>query len=82
MDSKNIKLLEESQKNILSNHWLNCILIENNKNFCREDIIIQLEKENIETKPLWLSLHLQPIFKGYPYYGDTFNLQLFNKGFF
>jgi pentatricopeptide repeat protein len=39
-----------------------------------------LEKENIETRPLWKPMHLQPIFESYPYYGNKVAEDLFNRG--
>jgi len=39
-----------------------------------------LEKENIETRPLWKPMHLQPIFEKYPYYGKTVAEDLFKTG--
>ena len=39
-----------------------------------------LLKENIESKPLWKPMHLQPIFKSYPYYGENISETLFKKG--
>jgi len=39
-----------------------------------------LEKENIESRPLWKPMHLQPVFKGYPYYGGKVSEQLFDDG--
>ena len=41
---------------------------------------LALENENIESRPLWKPMHLQPIFEKYPYYGEKVALDLFNKG--
>jgi dTDP-4-amino-4,6-dideoxygalactose transaminase len=39
-----------------------------------------LEKDNIESRPLWKPMHLQPVFKYYPFYGNGFSESLFRKG--
>ncbi len=46
----------------------------------REDVRLALESENIESRPVWKPLHLQPIFKDYPYYGSGVAEELFDKG--
>ena len=38
------------------------------------------ESQNIETRPLWKPMHLQPVFASYPYYGTTFAASLFENG--
>jgi dTDP-4-amino-4,6-dideoxygalactose transaminase len=39
-----------------------------------------LEKANIESHPLWKPMHLQPVFRDYPYYGGKVGETLFNNG--
>jgi dTDP-4-amino-4,6-dideoxygalactose transaminase len=65
-----------------SNRWLTTILVNPNQTggVTREDIRLALEKENIESRPLWKPMHLQPIFEKYPYYGDNVAESLFNNG--
>ena len=65
-----------------SNRWLTTILVNPNQTggVTREDIRLALEKENIESRPLWKPMHLQPIFEKYPYYGDNVGESLFNNG--
>ena len=41
---------------------------------------LHLEKDNIESRPLWKPMHLQPIFKKHPYYGNKVAESLFEKG--
>lgn len=53
----------------LSNRWLTAILIDERKlNINPVNIVQELEKENIEARPLWKPLHIQPVFKGTKYY--------------
>ena len=64
-----------------SNHWLNCIVINVKvTGFTKEDIRVRLEKANIESRLLWKPMHLQPIFKEYPYYGAIVSETFFNTG--
>jgi dTDP-4-amino-4,6-dideoxygalactose transaminase len=65
-----------------SNRWLTTILVDPEKTggVTREDIRLSLEKENIESRPLWKPMHLQPIFKDYPYYGKNVAEKLFENG--
>ncbi|WP_144508976.1 aminotransferase class I/II-fold pyridoxal phosphate-dependent enzyme [Bacillus mycoides] len=53
----------------ISNRWLTVILIDERKlNITPVNIVQELEKENIEARPLWKPLHIQPVFKGTKYY--------------
>lgn len=51
--------LEETKPNF----WLSCILLEENSKVSAEDIRVSLEKENIESRPIWKPMHMQPVFK-------------------
>lgn len=65
-----------------SNRWLTCILIDPTckKNITPEDIRLTLEANNIESRPLWKPMHLQPVFSGAPYYGENVAEKLFQNG--
>ncbi len=65
-----------------ANRWLTCILVDPLKTGgkTREDIRIDLERENIEWRPLWKPMHLQPIFEKYPFFGDGTSEKLFEQG--
>jgi dTDP-4-amino-4,6-dideoxygalactose transaminase len=65
-----------------SNRWLTTILIDPSKTggITREDIRLALEKENIESRPLWKPMHLQPIFEQFPNYGGEVSEKLFERG--
>jgi dTDP-4-amino-4,6-dideoxygalactose transaminase len=64
------------------NRWLTCILVDPTLTggVSREDIRLHLEKTNIECRPLWKPMHLQPVFAGAPYYGDRTSERLFEQG--
>ncbi|MNK10392.1 putative pyridoxal phosphate-dependent aminotransferase EpsN [compost metagenome] len=63
-----------------SNRWLSCITINPTKEINTESLRIALEKENIETRPLWKPMHLQPVFEDAPYYGGKISEKLFENG--
>jgi dTDP-4-amino-4,6-dideoxygalactose transaminase len=49
-----------------SNRWLTTMLIEKNTRLTPEKVRLVLESENIESRPLWKPMHLQPVFQGAP----------------
>lgn len=64
-----------------SNYWLSAITIDKDKTgFDYETLRLELEKTNIETRPLWKPMHLQPVFKDCPAYTDGTCESLFNQG--
>lgn len=65
-----------------SNRWLTAILFDprETEGITREDIRLSLEKLNIECRPLWKPMHLQPVFKDAPYFGGNVAETLFNNG--
>lgn len=78
----NVELFEVFNEDHFSNYWLNTILIDPDitSSINRESLRLALEKENIESRPLWKPLHLQPVFETYPYYGSKIAEDLFEKG--
>lgn len=69
-------------KESFSNRWLSCLVIEPEKTggITREDIRLKLAAHNIEARPLWKPMHLQPIFAKAPYYGGNVAEKLFQDG--
>lgn len=64
-----------------SNFWLTTILIDPKQTgFDREQLRLRLEEENIESRPLWKPMHLQPVFASCPYYGGSVAERLFERG--
>ena len=64
-----------------SNMWLTSIVIDPGKTgFTREELRLAMEDANIETRPLWKPMHLQPIFEKYPFYGNGISEKLFENG--
>ncbi|MFW6272473.1 MAG: DegT/DnrJ/EryC1/StrS family aminotransferase [bacterium] len=74
-----IMFLEEPDCNYYSNFWLTTLLI-NNKEKKKEDLRKFLEKFNIESRPLWKPMHLQPIFTDAPAYTNGTSENLFDTG--
>jgi dTDP-4-amino-4,6-dideoxygalactose transaminase len=74
-----ISFLEEPS-GFFSNRWLSCIIVDPNIGISRETIRHALDAENIESRPLWKPMHLQPVFSQCPYYGDGISENLFNYG--
>ena len=64
-----------------SNYWLTCITVEPEvAGFTREDVRLALDADNIESRPLWKPMHLQPVFKDAPFYGNGTSERLFEIG--
>ncbi len=76
-----ISLLDNPSSKFNSNHWLTCIVINPEQTgFTREELRLAMERENIETRPLWKPMHLQPVYANAPYYGDDTCERMFNDG--
>ncbi len=65
--------------NTRGNRWLTTIII-NRDNFKVYDLIKFLDKNNIETRPLWKPMHKQPVFQKYKFFGDGTSERLFSRG--
>jgi dTDP-4-amino-4,6-dideoxygalactose transaminase len=76
-----VKVFSEPNNDYYSNHWLSCILVDKTKNgFTSEDLRLAMAENNIECRPLWKPMHLQPIFKNAPYFGKKVAEDFFNIG--
>ena len=76
-----VTVFSENNPELFSNHWLSCIFIDPTlAGFTSTDLRLELEKSNIESRPLWKPMHLQPIFKTAPYYGSDISEHLFKNG--
>ena len=66
------------------NYWLSCMTLNENSKVKPLDIILALEKENIESRPVWKPMHMQPFFKDYKFFsekdGVSISEDLFNRG--
>lgn len=78
---KGITVMDNPSKDFNSNFWLTCIVVDPEEaGFTREDIRLALEADNIESRPLWKPMHLQPVFAGCPFYGNGVSEKLFDNG--
>jgi len=73
-----VTVFNEPSTDYFSNHWLSAIVLASYEQ--REALLLALEACNIESRPLWKPMHLQPIFEKYPYYGTKVSETLFEKG--
>ena len=63
-----------------SNRWLTTIVLEENSKINSEKIRLGLQKNNIESRPLWKPMHLQPVFNTYQAFTNGVSEDLFNRG--
>lgn len=60
------------------NHWLSVILLHGKVSAL--DIMVKLEEDNIESRPIWKPMHMQPFFEKYDYIGNGVSEDLFEHG--
>jgi dTDP-4-amino-4,6-dideoxygalactose transaminase len=77
-DPSEFQFLEEPE-GFFSNRWLTTTLIKK-RGLTPLKAMQALEADNIESRPLWKPMHLQPVFQRAPYYGAGFSEKLFNEG--
>ena len=82
---KGIEVMSAPSSEFDSNYWLTCITIDSKvTGYDREELRQRLETENIESRPLWKPMHLQPVFADCPFYstveGKAISEQLFDRG--
>lgn len=76
------KLLTEPNEDYFSNHWINAVILENDEKIenssqkLRESFML----ENIESRPLWKPMHMQPLFERAPYFGSNIAEDFFHHG--
>ncbi len=76
-----VRVLTEPSEDFYSNHWLAAITIDEAlTGVSREDLRLALLEDNIESRPLWKPMHLQPVFENSPYYGTNVAEKLFDTG--
>lgn len=76
-----VTVFTEPGNDFYSNHWLSAIIIDpetTGKN--REGLRLAFLEDNIESRPLWKPMHLQPVFEKTPYYGTDISEKLFDNG--
>jgi dTDP-4-amino-4,6-dideoxygalactose transaminase len=74
-----IQFITDPGTDFYSNHWLTTILVDSDE-YSVIDIQDALHEDNIDCRPLWKPMHLQPVFKNCLYYGNGVSERLFDKG--
>jgi dTDP-4-amino-4,6-dideoxygalactose transaminase len=71
-DIEGVSVFNEPNEDYYSNYWLNNIIIDSSiTGIDREEVRLHLLKDNIETRPLWKPLHMQPIFNTSKFFGEN-----------
>ncbi len=73
-----IQLFENPNKEFDSNFWMNIVIIEDAN--LKSEMESVFSYNNIETRPFWKPMHLQPLYKNYSYFGDELSNKLYEKG--
>ena len=80
-DAPGITVHCEPDENFNSNYWLTCITVDASlAGKSHRDIYSSLNDANVESRPLWKPLHLQPVFADCPFYGDGTAEKIFRTG--
>lgn len=81
-DIPGVIVYSTGHEDYFANYWLSSILVDPQltNGIDRETVRLAFEAENIESRPLWKPMHLQPIFEKYPYYGNKVSETLFENG--
>ncbi|MEG0187061.1 MAG: aminotransferase class I/II-fold pyridoxal phosphate-dependent enzyme, partial [Algoriella sp.] len=80
-DIDGVTVFVEPNSDYYSNHWLSAITIDPKvAGKTREDLRLALLEDDIESRPLWKPMHLQPVFADAPYYGGKVAEELFENG--
>ena len=77
-DIEEISFISEME-NERANYWLSAILIDSDK-VTPTMIMDALEEKNIESRPIWKPMHMQPVFKDYDAFGGEVSEEYFEKG--
>jgi len=68
---------------MFSNRWLTVVQLDSQatpNHITSEHLRLSLESENIESRPVWKPMHLQPVFRDAPYFGENTSENLFKNG--
>lgn len=81
-DIEGVSVFSVPNEDYFSNYWLTSIVLNSNKTngISSYSLRLALEAENIDCRPLWKPMHLQPVFEKYPYYGTQVSETLFENG--
>jgi dTDP-4-amino-4,6-dideoxygalactose transaminase len=75
-----VKLFTEPSPDFYSNHWLSVVTIDESISLkTREELRLAFFEDDIESRPIWKPMHLQPVFEDAPYYGEKVAETLFGN---
>ena len=77
-----VSFLQEPNSDFFSNHWLTSVCINPKKTngITKETLRLAMETENIECRPLWKPMHLQPVFASAHIYTNGVSEEIFERG--
>jgi pyridoxal phosphate-dependent aminotransferase EpsN len=79
-DLPGISLMPQAPYGLHTN-WLSCFLIDEEKfGHSRDQLIEALDEANVESRPVWKPMHLQPLYAGADHYGGEVAADLFRRG--
>ena len=79
-DFQGFSLHTEPNGDYFSNHWLSVVTVDPACGITPEAVRLAAHKENIETRPIWKPMHLQPVFKNSLYFGSDLAEKCFETG--
>ena len=79
-DTEILTMHTEPNTDYFSNHWLSVARLSPDHGITRADLIQKFTEKNIETRPIWKPMHLQPVFKDAAYFGSDLSEKLFVNG--
>lgn len=80
-DINGVTVFSEPNSDFYSNHWLSAIIVDAKiAGITSEQLRLAFLDDNIESRPLWKPMHMQPIFSNSPYYGGKIAEELFLNG--
>lgn len=79
-DQPDFTMHVEPNADYYSNHWLSIVQIEPSSELNSDLVRIQCLEQNIETRPIWKPMHMQPVFENAPYFGSNFAESRFERG--
>jgi len=79
-DRSNFIVHTEPSPDYFSNHWLSIVSVIPDGGVTAKAVRLAAQEQNIETRPIWKPMHLQPVFRKAPYFGSDFAEQCFNTG--
>jgi len=84
-----VQVMQAPSPDYATNYWLTTVLVGGEagktadgrpQTADREGLRVALQNSKIESRPLWKPMHLQPVFRDAPFYGDGTSERLFEKG--